>query len=108
MDSIFVIIDRFSKMAHFLTCKQIAGASRIARLFFRKVVRLHEVLKTITYDHDNKFLGHFWQTLWRLFISSLQFSSKALPQTNGQMEMVNRMLGNLIHRSTVTILNSGI
>ncbi|RDX89745.1 hypothetical protein CR513_28493, partial [Mucuna pruriens] len=95
-DSISIVVERFSKMTHFIPCHKSDETSYVANLFFRDVVRLHGLPRTIVSYRDTKFLAHFWRYLWIRLGTKLLFSPTCHPQTDGQTKVVNRTLGQIL------------
>jgi len=100
-DAIIVVVDRFSKMAHFVLCHKTNGASYIVELYFKEIIRLYEVPKTIVLYRDSKFLSHFWTSLWKRLGTGLLFSMAYHLQIDGRTEVANRTLTTLL-RSLVS------
>ena len=78
-DSILVVVDQFSKMAHFLPCSKTFDASKVAKIFFDEIVKLYGLPKTIVSYRDVKFMSHFWKTLWHMMGIKLKFSTAYHP-----------------------------
>ena len=89
---ILTVVDRFSKMAHFITFSHPYSASSVARAFFDNIVRLHGFPCSIVSDRDTIFTSNFWEELYKLAGVTLLRSSVFHPQTDGQSEVTNRII----------------
>jgi len=90
---ILTVVDRFSKYAHFIALGHPYTAISVARAFFDNIVRLHGVPCSIVSDRDPVFTSAFWTELFSLVGVKLRLSTAFHPQTDGQSEVTNRIIG---------------
>ncbi|KAK8999839.1 hypothetical protein V6N11_065331 [Hibiscus sabdariffa] len=95
-DSIWVIVDRLTKRAHFVPVHTTYTLDRLKELYIVEVVRLHGVLVSIVSDRDLRFLSGFWGSLHCAFGTRLNFSTSYHPQTDGQSEQVIQVLEDML------------
>ncbi|KAG3125257.1 hypothetical protein PI126_g22851 [Phytophthora idaei] len=93
---VVVFVDRFSKMVHLAAVPAEVTAVQTARLFADMVVKHHGMPHDIVSDRDPRFTARFWQEVLTLLGTQLSMSTADHPQTDGQTECVNRVLGDLL------------
>ena len=85
-DSIWVIVDRLTKSAHFIMVKVIYNAEKLSKLYISEIVRLHGVQLSIISNRGTQFTSMFWKTLHAELGFKLDLSTAFHPQTDGQSE----------------------
>jgi hypothetical protein len=95
-DSIWVIVDRLTKSAHFLAVKTTMTASQYAEMYVREIVRLHGTPKSIVSDRGSVWTSQFWRAFQKDMSTRLDMSSAFHPQTDGQTERVNQVLEDML------------
>src|SRR4051812_606034 len=101
-DAIFVIIDRFSKVAHFLPVKETISTSQLADLYVTRIVSLHGNPLDISSDLGNIFTSRFWDSFQEGMGTRLNFSTAYHPQSQGQVERVNQVLEDMIRSYVIS------
>lgn len=91
-DAITVVVDRFSKAAHFIACRSACSAQDLADLFFKNIVRLHGLPTSIVSDRDSRFCSQFWTHLFSRLGTRLDMSTAHHQQTDGQSEQTIQTL----------------
>ena len=91
-DAIIVVVDKMSKMVHYIPTVTAIDAPSTATLFINNVVKLHGVPIRIISDRDPRFTSSFWKALWLQLGTKLKMSTAYHPQTDGLTERNNRTL----------------
>jgi hypothetical protein len=91
-DSVFVVVDRLTKMAHFVPCDKTITSKETTRLFLENVYKYHGLPDNIISDRGTQFTSKFWQSLFKILQVKTNLSSAYHPQTDGQTERVNQVL----------------
>jgi hypothetical protein len=100
-DSIWVIIDRLTKTAHFIPVRTIYTTKKYAEVYLDQIVRLHGIPKTIISDRGPQFIARFWEQLQSALGTKLIRSSAYHPQTDGQTERVNQILEDMLRACVI-------
>ncbi|GBG85733.1 hypothetical protein CBR_g40461 [Chara braunii] len=97
-DAILIVVDRFTKRARFVPCRYAISAREVADIVFDQVVRDHGLPLSIISDRDPCFTSRFRRRLHEVYGTQLRFSSSYHPQTDGQTEITNRTLGDILRK----------
>nr|CAH65959.1 OSIGBa0113D21.4 [Oryza sativa] len=95
-DSIWVVVDRLTKVAHFIPVHTTYTGKRLAELYLARIMCFHGVPKKIVSDRGSQFTSKFWQKLQEEMGTRLNFSTAYHPQTDGQTERVNQILEDML------------
>ncbi|CAO3619736.1 unnamed protein product [Cunninghamella blakesleeana] len=91
-DSILVIVDRLTKMGHFIPCKKTINSEETASLYIQNILRLHGLPKDIVSDRGPQFNSDFWKSFNKSLGTTVSLSSAFHPESDGQTERLNQTM----------------
>ena len=100
-DSVWVVVDRLTKSAHFLPVRTDYSLDKLVELYIKEIVRLHGIPISIISDQDPRFTSRFWGKLQEAMGTRLNFSTAFHPQTDGQSERVIQILEDMLRSCAI-------
>ncbi|GJV82066.1 putative reverse transcriptase domain-containing protein [Tanacetum coccineum] len=100
-DTIWVIVDKLTKSAHFLATREDYSIEKLARLYIEEIVARHGVPVSIISDRDGRFTSHFWQTLQKALGTRLDVSTAYHPQMDGQSKRIIHTLEDMLRTCVI-------
>nr|GEW39577.1 putative reverse transcriptase domain, ribonuclease H-like domain, aspartic peptidase domain protein [Tanacetum cinerariifolium] len=104
-DTIWVIIDRLTKSAHFLPMKETDPIDKLARLYLKEVVTRHGIPASIICNHDRRFTSNFWRAFQKAMGTRLDMSTAYHPETDGQSERTIQTLEDMLRACVIDFRN---
>ena len=100
-DTIWVVVDRLTKSAHFLAMKESTSAEKLAEMFIREIVSRHGVPVSIVSDRDPRFTSRFWGKFQEQMGTKVKLSTAFHPQTDGQSERTIQTLEDMLRACVI-------
>ena len=105
-DSVWVIVDKLTKSAHFIPVRMDYSMDRLAELYVEEIIRLHGVLLSIVSDRDPRFTSRFWKELQSVLGTKLKFSITFHLQTDGQLKRLIQVLEDMLRGCVIEFSGS--
>jgi transposase InsO family protein len=95
-DSIKVVMNKLTKVAHFIPMKTTHKETNIVEIYMKEVVRIHGVPNSIISDREPNFTSNFWKGLFKGFGMNLNPSTSYHPESNGKIERTSRIIEDML------------
>ena len=90
--TVLTVVDRFSKMTHFIALPKLHSAKETAQIMMQNIFRFHGFPMDIVSDRGPQFISRFWREFCRLICATASLTSGYHPEANGQTERLNQQL----------------
>nr|GEU76070.1 reverse transcriptase domain-containing protein [Tanacetum cinerariifolium] len=100
-DTIWVIVDRLTKLAHFLPIRENDPLDKLARLYMNRIVARHGIPVSIICDHDERFTSDFWRSFQKALGTDISMSTAYHPKTDGQSERTIQTLEDMLRACVI-------